>query len=172
MIKLKKLGHVLIRARDKERSRRFYTEVLGFRVSEELPGDAAFLTLGDGFHTFDIAQHPHPESAVAATADHVGLGHIAFQVESYEALRDAYITLLDQDVTITRAMDHNSQRSLYFADPDGNGLEIYFEVPNALTVFADGRHDEDRLLPLSKRGEPLPSWLSEEWPAQRIAAAH
>ena len=60
MIKLKKLGHVLIRARDKERSRRFYTEVLGFRVSEELPGDAAFLTLGDGFHTFDIAQHPHP----------------------------------------------------------------------------------------------------------------
>ena len=68
-------------------------------------------------------------------------------------------------------MDHNSQRSLYFGDPDGNGLEIYFEVPNALTVFADGRHDEDRLLPLSKRGEPLPDWLREEWPAQRIAAA-
>jgi len=170
MIKLKKLGHVLIRARDKERSRRFYTEVLGFRVSEELPGDAAFLTLGDGFHTFDIAQHPHPETAVAATADQVGLGHIAFQVESYEALRDAYVTLLDHDVTITRAMDHNSQRSLYFADPDGNGLEIYFEVPNALSVFADGRHDEDRQLPLSNRGEPPPDWLSEEWPAQRVTA--
>jgi catechol 2,3-dioxygenase len=171
MITLKRLGHVLIRARDKERSRRFYTEVLGFKVSEELPGDAAFLTLGDGFHTFDIAQHPHPDSAAPATADHVGLGHIAFQVDSYDALREAYLTLLDRDVTITRAMDHNSQRSVYFADPDGNGLEIYFEVPNALSIFANGRDDEDRVLPLSKRGEPLPDWLNEEWPALPVPAA-
>lgn len=170
MIRLKRLGHVLIRAADKERSRRFYTEVLGFRVSEELPGDAAFLTLGDGFHTFDIAQHPNPGATLPSNADHVGLGHIAFQVGSYEALREAYVTLLEHDVQITRAMDHNSQRSLYFSDPDGNGLEIYYEVPNALTVFADGRHDEDRLLPLSKRGEPLPGWLDEQWPAQTVAA--
>jgi catechol 2,3-dioxygenase len=171
MIQIKKLGHVLIRARDKEKSRRFYTEILGFRVSEELPDDAAFLTLGDGFHTFDIAQHPHPETALPPSADSVGLGHIAFQVDSYDALREAYKTLLSQGVTISRAMDHNSQRSLYFADPDGNGLEIYFEVPNALTVFAGGRHDEDRLLPLTQNGDPLPDWLTEDWPAPRVPAA-
>ena len=172
MIRLNRLGHVLIRAADKERSRRFYTEVLGFRVSEELPGDAAFLTLGNGFHTFDIAQHPHPDTAHSPSGDNLGLGHIAFQVDSYAAFREAYETLLDLDVTITRAMDHSSQRSLYFTDPDGNGLEIYFEVPDALTVFADGRHDEDRILPLSRRGEPLPEWLLESWPAATVPAGH
>lgn len=170
MIQLKKLGHVLIRARDKERSRRFYTEVLGFKVAEELPDDAAFMTLGDGFHTLDIAQHPNPEATLPSGADHIGLGHIAFQVDSYEALREAYRTLLDHGVAINRAMDHNSQRSLYFSDPDGNGLEIYYEVPNALTVFAGGRHDEDRILPLSRQGEPLPDWLGEDWPAKAVAS--
>jgi catechol 2,3-dioxygenase len=169
MIRLTKLGHVLIRVADQERSKRFYTEVLGFRVSEHLPDDAAFMTVDNGFHTLDLAQHPNPQAA-PPSPDQLGVAHIAFQVGSYADLREAYQTLLAHGVEIRRAMDHNSQRSLYFADPDGNQLEIYYEVPNALSVFADGRHDEDRVLPLSRPGEPLPEWLTEDWPAPRVAA--
>jgi len=163
-MKLKKLGHVLIRAADQEKSKRFYTDVLGFGVSEHLPNDAAFLTLGDDFHTFDVAQVGVSMPGGAGSSSEPGLGHIAFQVDRYAELGEAYKALQDHGIEIQRAVDHNSQRSIYFRDPDGLGLEIYYEVPNALKVFENGRSDEDRLLPLSKAGEPLPAWLSEEWP--------
>jgi hypothetical protein len=94
----------------------------------------------------------------------LGLVHIAFKVASYVALRDAYSHLLDRGIEIQRAVDHICQRSLYFIDPDGNGLEIYYEMPNALALFPNGRGDEDERLPLSGRREPLPAWLLEDWP--------
>src|SRR5438552_17053400 len=170
-MQLKKLGHVLIRAADQEKTKRFYTEVLGFGVSEHLPNDAAFLTLGDDFHTFDVAQVGMSMPGGVGSGGEPGLGHIAFQVDSYAALGDAYKTLQSHGVEIKRAVDHNSQRSIYFFDPDGLGLEIYYEGPNALQVFEKGRSDEDRPLPLSKPGEPLPAWLNEEWPAVQVPAA-
>ena len=79
-------------------------------------------------------------------------------------MRDAYAHLLDSGVEIQRAVDHVCQRSIYFTDPDGNGLEIYYEMPNALALFPNGRGDEDERLPLSRAGETLPAWLQEEWP--------
>lgn len=170
MLRLQKLGHVLLRVADKERSKRFYTEVLGFRVAEEEAG-GVFLTLGDGFHTLDLTQHPSPENAPRPTNTQIGLAHIAFQVASYEALREAYKALQAHGVEIAAATDHVSQRSIYFADPDGNRLEIYYEIPNALTIFAAGRDDKDEPLPLSRPGEPLPAWLLEDWPRQRTTAA-
>jgi hypothetical protein len=70
-----------------------------------------------------------------------------------------------------RSKSTGSRSSIYFRDPDGLGLEIYYEVPDALNVFAAGRSDEDRLLPLSKPGDPLPDWLYEEWPRIKTQAA-
>ena len=64
MIRLKKLGHIQLRVADLERSKAFYRDVLGFRVAEQDPkhGDL-FMTLGEDFHTLDMAQHENPESA-------------------------------------------------------------------------------------------------------------
>jgi len=94
----------------------------------------------------------------------LGLVHIAFKVGSYAALREAYAHLLKQGVEIQRAIDHVCQRSVYFTDPDGNGLEIYYEMPRALQLFPNGRGDEDERLPLSGADDPLPGWLTEDWP--------
>jgi len=69
-----------------------------------------------------------------------------------------------------RAANHVNQRSFYFADPDGNVLEIYYEVPYALELFPNGRSDDDEALPGSGPGEPLPHWLSEDWPASKLKA--
>lgn len=55
----------------------------------------------------------------------------------------AYFTLLEHGVKVTRAVDHVSQKSIYFHDPDGNVLEIYHELPNAPELFRRGRHDRD-----------------------------
>ena len=171
MIKLQGIGHVLLRVADEEASKRFYHDILGFIVAEQDPEHGGvFMTLGDHFHTLDLVQHPAPAAAPRPRRDQVGLGHIAFQVGSYAALRDAYEHLVDAGVEILRATDHVSQRSIYFADPDGNSLEIYYEMPRALETFADGRGDEDTALPLSGKGESLPAWLLEDWPGPDMAA--
>ena len=165
MIKLAGIGHVLLRVEDEEASKRFYTDVLGFRVAEQDPEHGGvFMTLGDGFHTIDIVQHPEPQGPARPERGGLGLVHIAFKVASYAALRDAYAHLLGQGVEIQRAVDHVCQRSIYFTDPDGNGLEIYDEMPNALALFPNGRGDEDERLPLSTAGDPLPQWLRDDWP--------
>src|SRR6266404_5916061 len=102
-----------------------------------------------------------------------GTGHVLLRAADEEAstrfyrdvaLRDAYAHLLAIGVEIERAIDHVCQRSLYYTDPDGNGLEIYYEMPNALSLFPNGRGDEDEALPLSGPADPLPQWLTEEWP--------
>jgi catechol 2,3-dioxygenase len=163
MINLSGIGHVLLRVVDEEASKRFYRDVLGFRIAEQDPEHGGvFMTLGDGFHTIDIAQHPAPWDAPRPRHGQVGLVHIAFKVASYAALREAYAHLLKSGVDIQRAADHVCQRSIYFADPDGNGLEIYYEMPRALELFPNGRGDEDEVLPLSGADDPLPHWLVEE----------
>src|SRR5215475_448985 len=171
MIKLAGIGHVLLRVADEEASKRFYCDVLGFRVAEQDPDHGGvFMTLGDGFHAIDLTQHRAPQSAAQPERGQLGLVHIAFKVASYAALREAYTHLLDRGVMIQRAIDHVCQRSVYFNDPDGNGLEIYYEMPNALALFPNGRGDDDERLPLSGPGEPLPAWLAGDWPGAAAMA--
>jgi catechol 2,3-dioxygenase len=171
MIKLKGIGHVNLRVADQEASKRFYRDVLGFIIAEEDPEHGGvFMTLGDNFHTLDIGQHPAPETAQRPQRGQIGLGHIAFQVGSYTALRDAYTHLVGNGVEILRATNHINQRSFYFADPDGNTLEIYYELPHALELFPAGRDDHDEALTVSGRGEPLPGWLMEDWPPPEMKA--
>jgi len=79
-----------------------------------------------------------------------GLGHLAFRVDSDSALTDSHAHLRAHGVTITRAIDHVSQKSIYFEDPDGNALEIYYELPDALEMFARGRDDRDVPLALDR----------------------
>ncbi len=171
MIKLKGIGHVNLRVADQEVSKRFYRDILGFAIAEEDPEHGGvFMTLGDNFHTLDIGQHPAPAEAQRPQRGQIGLGHIAFQVGSYVALRDAYTHLVRNGVAIMRATNHVNQRSFYFADPDGNTLEIYYELPRALELFPDGRTDQDEALAVSGADDPLPGWLIEDWPGPEMQA--
>jgi catechol-2,3-dioxygenase len=165
-MKLKRIGHVALRVSDEERSRAFYRDVLGFDVSENDPEHGGtFMTLGDNFHTIDVFPTPDVENAQRPKNGQIGLFHIAFEVGSYADLRGAYCTLQEHNVAISHCTDHVSQRSIYFSDPDGNRLEIYYEMPDALMRFAEvGRGDEDVPLEVTCPGEPLPAWLDEDWP--------
>ncbi len=150
MIKLQRLGHVLIAVRDLEKSKDFYTRILGFKVLEEDPEhDGVFLSLGRLGNTLDLFPCKDPEALARPTADPnnmsgLGVRHTAFAVETEDDLRDAWHALEDAGVPILRAIDHVSQKSVYFQYPDKNLLEIVWERPNALELFARGRGDDDK----------------------------
>ena len=144
MIRLTRIGHVALRVADVERSRAFYTTLLGFEVVEEdLDHGGVFMALEGLSHTIDLFPVDDPRTAPAQTPGAVGVRHIAFLVDSEQALKEAYETLQANGVTIVRAIDHVSQKSIYFQDPDGNLLEIYYELPHARELFREGRGDRD-----------------------------
>jgi catechol 2,3-dioxygenase len=147
MIELKRIGHVLLKVADVERSKAFYSKLLGFEVVEEDPvHGGVFMTLGEEGHTLDLSPIDDLANAQPLSPNRVGVHHIAFLVDSEEALKKAFFTLQDHGVEVVRAIDHVSQKSIYFHDPDGNRLEIYYELPNAPALFREGRGDRDEPL--------------------------
>jgi catechol-2,3-dioxygenase len=153
MIKLQRIGHILINVRDVERSKAFYTNVLGFKVLEQDPAHGGlFLSLGDYGNTLDIFPssnpdaYPQPKPGVGSR-DGLGVKHMAFAVATEAELAEAYFALQDAGVPIHNAIDHTSQKSIYFYDPDDNLLEIVWERPNVQEIFRQGRADND--LPLT-----------------------
>jgi catechol 2,3-dioxygenase-like lactoylglutathione lyase family enzyme len=150
MIKLQRIGHILINVRDVERSRAFYTKILGFKVLEQDPDHGGvFLSLGEHGNTLDLFPssdpdaYPQPKSGVGRR-EGLGVKHTAFAVETEEDLKRAYFALQDAGVPIHRAIDHTSQKSIYFYDPDDNLLEIVWERPNVQEIFKQGRGDDDK----------------------------
>lgn len=127
MIRPKKVGHVVLKARDIEQSEKFYTEVLGFDVVMRLKHPrGVFFTLGEQHH--DLAVLEVPPGADDPKMDQVGLHHFALQVEDFEALKECYRTLKSHGIPIICAVDHGITKSIYFCDPAGNRLELYCDV--------------------------------------------
>ena len=136
-----KLGHIVLRVRDLERSTRFYTEVLGLRKKGELPGIMAFFTTESNSDSHDLALMQVGPDAPDPNPRGVGLYHFAYQVESEEALAEAYRTLQEAGVPIVGSADHGVSKGIYILDPDGIEIEITYEVPpgrwpNEANVFA------------------------------------
>ena len=149
MIKLQRIGHILLTVRDLERSKAFYTQILGFQVLEQDPEHGGlFLSIGEHGNTLDLFPStnpdafPRPRSALGQR-EGLGVKHTAFAVETEADFNNAYHALTQAGVTIQRAIDHTSQKSIYFYDPDENLLEIVWERPNTREIFEKGRQDND-----------------------------
>jgi catechol-2,3-dioxygenase len=126
MIQASKLGHIVLKVRDAARSRDFYTRTLGLKVShEDLDRGMVFLSFGREHHElalFQIATGDPPAERQP------GLHHMAWRLDSFEHLREAYRELKAMGVTVEAAIEHNVTRSVYFADPDGNRVELYCDM--------------------------------------------
>ncbi len=132
MARINRLQHIVLNCRDVDASIDFYTRVLGMEIVSHNPDrNMAFLSFGKEHH--DIALFPYREPADRLEKNHLGLNHIALEIEGGEQeLRDYYQHLKTNEVEIDGTMDHVMSQSIYFFDPDGNRIE----------VFADMLHDE------------------------------
>lgn len=122
------LGHVNIYVRDAERSRAWYEKVLGLHTYHTRPGWAAFLS-ADREKSHEVTLMQVGADAAGPQRGQVGLNHMAWMVDSLDDLKAAYQRLRDNDVRIDRIIDHGLSLGIYFRDPDGNGLEVSYELP-------------------------------------------
>ena len=129
------LDHVNIFVRNAERSHRWYTDVFGFHtqdmsyVPETGKLRAAFLSC-DAEHAHDIALFDVGENAPLQPKGQVGLNHVAWRMESLDDLAEMYGRLKAKGIPIT-VSDHTVSLGIYFSDTDGNGLEVYYELPRS-----------------------------------------
>ena len=130
-MKISSLGHVVLRVTDRERAERFYGGVLGLPVCARFDEGGfrmAFFTLGN-HHDFAVMEVTGEGSSHSESA--VGLHHVAFKIgNTLDELREAKAKL-DAAGIATTPIDHDVTKSLYFADPDGNGVEVYVDVSDA-----------------------------------------
>ena len=127
MFKPKKLAHIVLRVRDLERSKAFYTEVLGLGQTGEIPGFMAFFSAGEDSH--DLALMRLGPDAPGPDPQRVGLYHFAYAVERPKDLERAYHHLREKGVPIVGGADHGVSMGIYFRDPDGNEIELTYDRP-------------------------------------------
>jgi catechol-2,3-dioxygenase len=126
---LKKLGHVVLKVRDLDRSEAFYTSVLGLAVTGRLPGRMVFFAVPGNTDSHDLGLWKVGPDAAPPSSKQVGLFHVAWQVEREEDLRAFHDSLVARGIPVRSTMDHGANLSVYFEDPDGNMLEVTYEKP-------------------------------------------
>ncbi|MBE0453241.1 VOC family protein [Roseovarius autotrophicus] len=126
-----RIGHVHLKVADLERAIGFYSGVLGFELQQYYSGGrAAFLSAGGyhhhiGLNTWESAGGTPPPPG------HTGLYHTAFLYPDRVALADAVRRVIKAGIPLDGAADHGVSEAVYLSDPDGNGVELYRDKPEA-----------------------------------------
>ena len=123
-----RIGHVHLKVADLERALAFYCGVLGFELTGRLGGEAAFVSAG-GYHHHIGLNSWESAGGSAPPRGTTGLYHFAILYPTREALADALRRLDAAGIKLDGASDHGVSEALYLRDPDGNGIELYWDRP-------------------------------------------
>jgi len=125
-----RIGHVHLKVADLQRALDFYCGILGFELTQRFGTQAAFISAGGyhhhiGLNTWESAggSPPPPGST--------GLYHTAILYPTRAALADALRRLMSAGVSLQGAACHGVSEALYLSDPDSNGVELYWDRPEA-----------------------------------------
>lgn len=126
-----RIGHVHLKVADLQRALDFYCGVLGFELTQRYGNEAAFVSAGGYHHHIGLNTW---ESAGGAPppANSTGLYHLAILYPTRGALADALRRLIRARIPLHGASDHGVSEALYLRDPDGNGVELYWDRPREL----------------------------------------
>lgn len=123
-----RIGHVHLKVADLERALAFYCGVLGFELTQRMGKSAAFVSAGGyhhhiGLNTWESAGgSPPPEGST-------GLYHVAILYPTRTLLADALRRMVKAGIPLEGASDHGVSEAIYLRDPDGNGVELYWDRP-------------------------------------------
>jgi catechol 2,3-dioxygenase len=123
-----RIGHVHLKVADIEKALKFYRDLLGFEVMQYYGSGAVFISAGGyhhhiGLNTWYSKNGPHP------AANSTGLFHAAIVYPTRKDLANALRRLVDNNYPLTGASDHGVSEAIYLDDPDGNGVELYWDRP-------------------------------------------
>ena len=150
-----RIGHVHLKVANLQRALDFYCGVLGFELTQRYGEEAAFVSAGGyhhhiGLNTWESRDgSPPPKGAT-------GLYHFAILYPTRAALADALRRLMQANISLEGASDHGVSEALYLSDPDGNGIELYWDRPKELWP-----RDENGQIEMSTRRLELNSLLGE-----------
>mgnify|MGYP001312732000 CR=1 FL=1 len=154
--KPRQLGHINIFVRNAERARNWYEDLLGLHTYGFIPGRAAFMTSDLG-NSHEIALTEVGEDAPGVQHRQVGLNHMAWYMDSLEDLAELYHRIKEKNIEIEHVSDHGHAIGIYIHDPDGNGIELSYEMPQS-----EWGHDENGYM----IGSTSKGRLSGPWDAE------
>jgi len=123
-----RIGHVHLKVADLERAIKFYLDVLGFEVTQRYGNQAAFLSAG-GYHHHIGLNTWESQGGSPPPQGSTGLYHVAIVYPTRAELADALRRLVKAGIPLEGASDHGVSEALYLRDPDGNGVELYWDRP-------------------------------------------
>ena len=131
------IGHVHLKVSDLDRAVKFYQDALGMELQQRYGNSAAFLSYGGYHHHVGLnvwesaGGSPPPEGST-------GLFHLAILYPTRKQLAEALLRLAEHGVQIDGASDHGVSEAIYLHDPDDNGIELYYDRPEAEWPRHDG----------------------------------
>jgi catechol 2,3-dioxygenase len=148
-----RIGHVHLKVSDLQRALDFYHGLLGFEITMMYGSQAAFIAAG-GYHHHIGLNTWNSKGAGPASKSGVGLFHTAILYPTRKDLAVILRRLLHVNYPLTGASDHGVSEAIYLDDPDGNGVELYWDKPQeqwpkkadgALEMFTKALDIEDLL---------------------------
>jgi catechol 2,3-dioxygenase len=150
-----RIGHVHLKVANLQRALDFYCGVLGFELTQRYGEEAAFVSAG-GYHHHIGLNTWETRDGSAPPKGSTGLYHFAILYPTRVALADALRRLMQANISLEGASDHGVSEALYLSDPDGNGIELYWDRPKELWP-----RDENGQIEMSTRRLELSSLLGE-----------
>jgi len=163
----RRIGHLNLWVADLERARDFYCDVLGLTVSSYGPDfglPTVFLAFGNYHHHIALNWYCG-DAGDARRPGRGGLNHFAILYPDEASLAKAVSRVLEHGVSTDDARDHGGTLSVYLRDPDGNGIELYYDKPRACWFDSAGH--------LVIKAEPfnVKQWLKDAMGCSLEAAA-
>jgi catechol 2,3-dioxygenase len=126
-----RIGHVHLKVADLDRALGFYSGVLGFELMQRYGQQAAFVSAGGYHHHIGLNTWESRGGRPPAPGT-TGLYHLAIVYPTRADLAEALQRLMTAGIALDGASDHGVSEALYLCDPDGNGIELYWDRPEAL----------------------------------------
>jgi catechol 2,3-dioxygenase len=122
------IGHIHLKVSNIDKALSFYVDLLGFAITQRYGDSAVFVSAG-GYHHHIGLNTWESKNGMPPPSNATGLYHTAILYPTKKDLATIIQRLVDAKYALTGASDHGVSLAIYLNDPDGNGVELYWDRP-------------------------------------------